>query len=398
MTESRTWFTIKAKAKRETDEDADPNGNDEDEAEVLIYDEIGGWGIGAADFDRALKAIGPVSTISMRINSPGGDSFAGIAIYNMLKTHPATVKARVDGIAASAASLIAMAGDRITMPENTFMVVHEPLAFTIGPASVHRAMADDLDRVSASYANTYVSRSGQTIEAVRSLMAEDRLMNAAECKERGYCDELVESVEMRATFALDRLPEKHRATLAQFFAAAPEAPPAAISGGAGDSEADASSVPDGPAAVESVPDPAPPETPIADTTTEAAELDTPELTVNPPPPAASYGAEDIAATLDLCALAGAPASTAQRFIAAKTPVAQVRAQLLETRAKAADAAGIVPYTGEASAGNGPGPSADIVAGKRRLQSIIRCSEQEKVSMDQAAWMIDNHLWKPEQTK
>lgn len=383
MTE-RTWFAIKAKAKADDDED--------DEAEVLIYDEIGGWGIGAADFDRALKAIGPVNKISMRINSPGGDSFAGIAIYNMLKQHPATVNARVDGIAASAASLIAMAGDQITMPENTFMVVHEPLALTIGPASAHRAMADDLDRVSTSYANTYATRSGQTLEAVKSLMAEDRLMNAAECKERGYCDEMVESVEMRASFALDRLPEKHRGVLASVFR----------SGDPGaDSVADAPPVPGGPAVAESTA----PDTPGSlETAPEAPELDTPELTVTPPPeaPAAppapeappAYGPEDIATTIDLCAVAGVPSAVAQKFIAAKTPPDKVRAALLESRAAAADA-GIIITNPEMVPPQGAGPDAGIVANKRRLSLINQCAAKEKVGLVQAAWLVDNNLWPTE---
>lgn len=425
-TENRSWFTIRAKAaKDKTDEDADANNGadadqDEDDAEssaeVLIYDEIGLWGVTASDFDRALKAVGPVKTINMRINSPGGDSFAGIAIYNMLKAHPATIKTRVDGIAASAASLIAMAGDRITMPENTFMVVHEPLALVIGHASDMRAMADDLDRVAGSYANTYAARSGQTLEAVRSLMAEDRLMSAAEAKERGYADETTAAVEMRASFALERLPAKHHAALAAVFMAtdppaADPAAPAPPSGGGDDSAADASFVPEGPAAAESTaPAPPPPETP--DAATEAPELGTPELIVAAPAPApgaapaspapaaapAAYGPEDITATLDLCALAGVPAATAQRFIAAKTPVADVRSRLLEARAKAADAHGIVPYPadgGEAGPGAANGAaSAAIIANKRRLQMILKCAEQNRVSMDQAAAMVDGGLWKP----
>jgi len=410
MTESRTWFTIKAKAKKP---DPAEDDEDEDEAEVMIYDEIGMWGIGAADFDRALKACGPVKTINMRINSPGGDSFAGIAIYNMLKSHPATVKTRVDGLAASAASLIAMAGDRITMPENTFMVVHEPLAFTIGPASVHRAMADDLDRVAASYASTYATRSGQALESVRTLMAEDRLMSAGECKQLGYCDETCEPMESRATFALDRVPEKHRALVASIYSAAAE-PGGIASGEPGGAAPDPALAPGSPAEVApAVPDPGSPETIAAAPAAlaaPAAPTEAPALVVAPPAEptvpaapavpvpavaaiAASYSAEDASATLELCALAGVPAASAQKYIAAKRPLAEVRAELLEARARESDAAGIVPYPGE-SGGGGSMPSAEILAGKRRLQAIIRCAEQEKIGLDHAAWMVDNHQWNP----
>lgn len=393
MTESRTWFSIKTKKANPLDPD-----EDEDEAEVMIYDEIGMWGIGAADFDRALKACGDVKTINMRINSPGGDAFAGIAIYNMLKQHPATIKTRVDGLAASAASLVAMAGDRITMPENTFMVIHEPLALTIGPASAHRAMADDLDRMATSYANTYSMRSGQTVEAVRSLMAEDRLMNADECKERGYCDETAEPVEARATFAIDRVPEKFRALVASMFAAEAE-PGASSSGDPGDAPGSESPPAPGESPTASEVSPPPQSDPGSpETAPPPPELDEPALIVTAPPappaPPAAYGAEDISATLELCALAGVPSATAQKYIAAKTPLAEVRAALLEARARNSDAAGIVPYPGEpAAAGEGPSPT--VLAGKRRLQQIIKCAEQEKVGLDHAAWMVDNHVWKPE---
>lgn len=378
---SRTWFTARVLSKKEKPDPAEQDEGDEDEgpvAEVLIYDEIGMWGIGAADFDRALKALGDVKTINMRINSPGGDSFAGIAIYNTLKAHPATIRTTVDGLAASAASLIAMAGDRIVMPENTFMVVHEPLAFTIGPASVHRAMADDLDRVASSYASTYVSRSGQTLEAVRSLMAEDRLMTASECKERGYCDEMTAPMQMSATFDLERIPAKHRGALASVFAT--------TSGDPGGPGADPAVAPGGsPAAPGPATDPGSPETP-GTMTTEAPELDTPALIVTPP--LAAYGEAEITATLELCALAGQPATAAQRFIAAKTPVAKVRQQLLEARAAAGDAAGITIYTTNEGGGIGGETGEQIVAGKRRLQAIIKRAERDKIPVEQAARLVD----------
>src|SRR4030095_9793561 len=194
----RTWFTMKRQDQADDedelaaatgDPEIDPNQTVPADAEIMVYDEIGMWGVSAADFDRELKALGDVKSINMRINSPGGDSFAGIAIYNTLQAHPATITTRVDGIAASAASLIAMAGDKIIMPDNTFMLVHEQLAMAIGPASTPRPMADDLDRVSASYANVYAARTGQTLEAVNGLMAEDRLMSAAERKQTGDADE-----------------------------------------------------------------------------------------------------------------------------------------------------------------------------------------------------------------
>src|SRR6185295_18549719 len=99
----KTWFSAKAAA---------------GVGEIAIYDEIGFWGVNARDFRDALVGLGDVGTINMSINSPGGDVFDGIAIHNMLARHSAKVNVTVDGIAASIASLIAMAGDKVTMPEN----------------------------------------------------------------------------------------------------------------------------------------------------------------------------------------------------------------------------------------------------------------------------------------
>ena len=121
--------------------------------------------------------------------------------------------------------------------------------------------------------------------------------------------------------------------------------------------------------------------------TEEPQLDTPALTFTPAP--AAYGAAEITATLELCALAGLPAVAAQKFIAAKTPVAKVRAQLLEARAAAADAAVVVP--GSTNGGGGGDDSSErVVAGKKRLQAIIKRAERDKIPIDQAARLVDNN--------
>jgi ATP-dependent Clp protease protease subunit len=193
---------------------ADVDGNPVD-PEILLYDQVSPDG--AEDFNRALKALGDCEAITMRINSPGGDGFAGIAIYNILNAHPATITAYIDGIAASAASLIAMAADKIVAPENAFMAIHNPYAMTIGPAAAHRAMADDLDRISDSYAGTYAKRSRQSLAAVKSLMNQDRLMGAKEAKQLGYVDELApEDDGLVASFDLAKLQPQHKAAASAF--------------------------------------------------------------------------------------------------------------------------------------------------------------------------------------
>ncbi|MBG4580889.1 Clp protease ClpP, partial [Pseudomonas aeruginosa] len=110
-------------------------------AEVLLYDEIGVWGITALQFARDLKAMGDLTKINLHIHSPGGDVFEGTAIYNLLRNHPASVDVYIDGLAASMASVIAMAGDTIYMPENAMMMVHKPWGIQGGDADDMRRYA-----------------------------------------------------------------------------------------------------------------------------------------------------------------------------------------------------------------------------------------------------------------
>lgn len=190
-----------------------------DTGDVMLYDEIGDDT--AQAFDAELKALGPVKNINLRINSPGGNVFDGLAIYNMLKGHPAKVTAQIDGIAASAASLIAMAADKIVMPENSFMLVHAPAGLTFGTAVDHAAMAADLLTMEDSFAKTYAARSRNSIAAVKALMQQDRLMTASEAKASGYADELIATAKMVATFDIGRLPQPHQASVAAVFASDP---------------------------------------------------------------------------------------------------------------------------------------------------------------------------------
>ena len=117
---SNSWFRMKASANNEAD--------------IYIYDEIGYWGVTAKQFVNDLKALGDVSHINLHINSPGGDVFDGIAIFNALKHHGAAITVHIDGLAASMASVIAMVGNPVIMPENTMMMIHKPWGFAGGDA------------------------------------------------------------------------------------------------------------------------------------------------------------------------------------------------------------------------------------------------------------------------
>lgn len=165
-------------------------------AEVLIYDEIGGWGVTAKSFLEELSRI-KGNSIVLRINSPGGDVFEAFAIFDKLRQHPAKIAVYVEGVAASAASVIAMAGDSIEMTENSFMMIHEPYGFVCGGADELRKNAELLDKVSVSIVDAYAQRTGQTAEQVKTWMNAETWFTAEEAKAAGFCDTITGEVEAK---------------------------------------------------------------------------------------------------------------------------------------------------------------------------------------------------------
>jgi ATP-dependent Clp endopeptidase proteolytic subunit ClpP len=195
-------------------------------AEVKIYDEIGLWGIRAADFSRDLKAAGDdLSEIIVRINSPGGAVFDGLAIHNILKDHAAKVTVKVDGIAASIASVIAMAGDRVEMPENAMMMIHDPSGLAFGTAEDMRELADVLDKIKASLVSAYRNKSGMSDDEIASMMAAETWLSAAEAKEKGLADEVTKAVKLAACADPDTLTNLNApAAVLSAFSRQPAAP------------------------------------------------------------------------------------------------------------------------------------------------------------------------------
>lgn len=144
-----------------------------------VIDSYGGWwGISAGDVDAALKQIGDVDTLYVRLNSPGGEATEGVAIANLLRAHKATVRVTVYGIAASAASYIAIAGDTVNMGPGSLMFVHDAWDIALGDAADLRKVADTLDTISDSIAGLYVLKAGGTTEQWRAAMHEDTWYSA----------------------------------------------------------------------------------------------------------------------------------------------------------------------------------------------------------------------------
>jgi ATP-dependent protease ClpP protease subunit len=157
---------------------------EEDLTEVYIYDEIGFWGTSASDFVKKLNEI-DTSKILLHLNSPGGEVFDGIAIYNALKEHPASVTVTVDALAASAASFIAQAGDTILMTSAATMMIHDAIAFAYGNAGDMRSTADILDKLSNNVAGIYQANAGGTVPEWRATMQEEAWYNAEEAVAAG---------------------------------------------------------------------------------------------------------------------------------------------------------------------------------------------------------------------
>lgn len=144
-----------------------------------VIDSWGGfWGISATDVDAALKKIGDVDTLYVRLNSPGGEASEGVAIANLLRAHPANVRVTVYGLAASAASYIAIAGDTVSMGPGSLMFVHDALNIVYGDAADLRKVADTLDTLSDSIASLYVLKAGGTTEQWRAAMHADTWYSA----------------------------------------------------------------------------------------------------------------------------------------------------------------------------------------------------------------------------
>ncbi|MDR7278928.1 head maturation protease, ClpP-related [Catenuloplanes atrovinosus] len=156
-----------------------------------VIDSWGGfWGVSAKEVNAALAELGDVDEIHLHINSPGGEVYEGVAILNALRRHPATVTAIVDGLAASAASFIAVGADRTIMGRNTELMIHDAWGIEIGPAADMHAMGDRLDKLSDNIASMYAEKAGGDLAAWRALMLAETWYSAEEAVAAGLADEI----------------------------------------------------------------------------------------------------------------------------------------------------------------------------------------------------------------
>jgi ATP-dependent Clp endopeptidase proteolytic subunit ClpP len=320
-------------------------------AEIVIYDEIGAFGVPAKAFLDELKALGPVAELTVRINSPGGSVFDGVAIYNALKRHDAAITVWIDGIAASIASMIAMAGDEVVMPENAMLMLHDPSGLVVGTAADMRGMAEALDRMKAGMVAAYRDKSGRDDAEIEALMREESWLSAQEAVALGLADRVEAPVRMAAHFDLSRFrnpppqlaalvatPSPQEDDMSDSKKASPRKPgpdesatPQAAPPGTSPDDTPAGRA-SHPASVAD-PEPARPTEPPLQASAQVIDLDA--VRVAERQATLAYVAE----VHELCALAGR-GDLAAGFVAKATPVAQIRRALLEARAAEDEATAI----------------------------------------------------------
>ena len=175
----------------------------EDVGELTLYGEISdvswfGDEIVPAQFKKDLDDLGDISTLNIYINSGGGDVFAGQTIYSMLKRHKAHKVVHIDGLAASIASIIAMAGDEVIMPSNAMMMIHNAWTFASGNKDDLRDMADTLEKIDGMLAGVYVDKTGRELAEVEEKMNAETWFTADEALEFGLIDSITEEVKVAA--------------------------------------------------------------------------------------------------------------------------------------------------------------------------------------------------------
>ena len=329
----KSWYTIRARASG---------------AEVLIYDEIGAYGVSAKGFLAELGALPDDAPIDLRLNSPGGSVFDAVAIYNALSRHSGTITVWIDGIAASAASYIAMAGDEIIMPENAFLMIHDPSGIVMGTATDMRDMAGTLDKIAASMTRGYAAKSGKPEAEIAALMASETWFDATDALDLGLATRMAEPVRIAASFDIGRFRNAPPALTELVNAEGPATgddfvPDENDVGGCEDPPTrhdPASKVPAGnvdPVATADDPSRSNGQSEgVADGNTQSSGAESCVAVANAPPDASAIRAEAIAharAVIDLCRLAGQP-QMAGRFLEEDAGLDAVRASLLDAKAEA----------------------------------------------------------------
>ena len=163
---------------------------------ISLHDEIGMFGVSAAQFLKDINSHSGVSQIDVDIHSPGGSMLDGLAIHNGLKAHPATINTHVTGIAASATTTVLMAGDTVSMPEDAFIMIHNPSGFVGGESDDMREVADMMDKFKQSAVHIYAKKTGKSDEEIELIMQRNvqTWFSSEEALEFGLVDKISPAV------------------------------------------------------------------------------------------------------------------------------------------------------------------------------------------------------------
>lgn len=185
--DSPEWFKVENKV--------------DDQVEIFIYDVIGWPFVDAFELVNYLSGI-KGGTITVRINSPGGDVFDGMAIYHALQQSKARVVTRIEGLASSIASVVSLGGSEVQARKGAMMMIHEPWTVLAGNQHELREVADVLDKISGNLLDAYYDKTGQGKRELKEMMKNETWFTAKEAKERGLVDTIVDASAAKARFDL----------------------------------------------------------------------------------------------------------------------------------------------------------------------------------------------------
>lgn len=176
----------------------------ENKVEIDLFDEIGGWGIYAKELKEEVSSmVSPSDELVVNINSPGGSVFEGIEIYNYLKGIENKVTVKINSLAASIATVIALGADELQISESAFFMIHNPWSMVMGEAEDMRKQADTLDKIKETILNIYEKNSNLDRERITAMMDEETWLPGSEAVEYGFADQLTEGVKVAAKATTD---------------------------------------------------------------------------------------------------------------------------------------------------------------------------------------------------
>lgn len=185
MPKNKSWFRMEKKTA--------------DLAEIEIFDEIDSfWGLGPKEFKARFDEVRDAKSIKLLLNSPGGSVFDGMAIYHILASERSKLEIEVIGLAASIASIIALAGKKLIMAEGSYYMIHLPWTIAMGDSEELRKTAELLDKIKGEFLKMYIGKSGLSTEEVKQMMVDETWLTASETVEKGFADSIEDYGEIAA--------------------------------------------------------------------------------------------------------------------------------------------------------------------------------------------------------